>query len=405
MTRFRCLAGDCEATCCGGWGIAVEPAAHRRLKVLAEHDPALGELVERGIELTPGGPDYARLRFSESGGCSMLDEAGLCGIHRKLGHAALFDVCATYPRYANQIDGELSLLGTLSCPEVARLALLFDDAFEIDSVELDEAPRKLRNSFDTQRPYFRPFPLVRQALLKLLGLSGLDLLEKLFVLLWLGDKLRPVLHSGCGPVREHDLRAIFSALGEPEVVEGLAASFRVLSLDGALALLILHSALDPRAAGAASQTARFSAILREVWGHYGLSMPAGEGQVAVDLGAVWQRYVSLRGSLPAVVRTRVDVCLTRYAQNHVLTTPYMLSENLFDYAYDLVVRVAALRFLLNTRLAEFAGTAEELDRTIVEVVFTFGRAVEHADLPHRLQATLAAQGLARLAHAVSFLAV
>ena len=146
MTRFRCLAGDCEATCCGGWGIAVEPSANRRLKLLAKGDLALGQLLERGIELTPDGPDHARLRFLPSGDCSMLDDAGLCSIQAKFGHAALFDVCAAYPRYANEVDGELELFGTLSCPEVARLALLADDGFDVVTVELDEPPRKLRNS-------------------------------------------------------------------------------------------------------------------------------------------------------------------------------------------------------------------------------------------------------------------
>jgi hypothetical protein len=91
--------------------------------------------------------------------------------------------------------------------------------------------------------------------------------------------------------------------------------------------------------------------------------------------------------------------------NHVLTTPYMLSESFFVHVYDLVVRVACLRFLLSTKLSAFAGSAAELDRAIVEVTFAFARAVEHGDLPSRLQETLARQGLGSIAHATCFLSI
>lgn len=402
MTRFRCLAGDCEATCCGGWGIAVERSAHRRLTVLAEGDAALGQLLERGIEVTPDGPDYARLRFLPSGGCSMLDDAGLCSIHSKFGHAELFEVCASFPRYANEVDAELELFGTLSCPEVARLSLLADDAFEMTTAPLADAPRKLRNRFDTQKPYFRPFKLVRSALLKLLVEPAYGLSDKLFVLLWMSDKLRPVLHSGCSKVPEAELQTIFGALGEAPVLGALTSSFRSLALDGALPLLVLHAALQPaKGAAGGSQTARFDAILREVWGAFGLASNPSEAELLV----VWKSYTARRASIAGAARERIDTCLTRYAMNHVLTTPYMLSENLFEYAYDLVVRLASLRFLLHTRLAGFGGSPAELDQSIVEVTFNFARAVEHGDLPRRLQSTLALQGLAGLAHAACFLAV
>jgi len=402
MTRFRCLAGDCEATCCGGWGIAVEPSAHRRLKVLAAGDAALGQLLERGIEVTPEGPDYARLRFRSEGGCSMLDDAGLCSIHSKLGHAELFEVCASFPRYANQVDEELELFGTLSCPEVARLSLLAEDAFDMTVATPEELPRKLRNRFDTRKPYFRPFKSARAAVLQLLGEPGYGLSDKLFVLLWMGDKLRPVLFSGCGAVPEAQLEAVFAALGEAPVLGALTTSFRSLTLDGALPLLVLHAALQPSgASGEAAPNAGFDVILRETWAVLGLAGRPSEA----ELPAVWREYTSRRASLSSATRARIETCLTRYAMNHVWTTPYMLSENLFQYAYDLVVRLACLRFLLHTRLASFAHSQSEVDACIVEVTFRFARAVEHGDLPRRLQSTLAVQGLAGLAHAACFLAV
>jgi hypothetical protein len=218
----------------------------------------------------------------------------------------------------------------------------------------------------------------------------------------MSDKLRHALHSGCAKVPEAELKSIFGALSEAAVLGALTSSFRTLTLDGALPLLVLHAALQPaKGAQGGTQTSRFDDILREVWGGFGLANNPSEA----ELLTIWSLYTARRAALSSATRERIDTCLTRYAKNHVLTTPYMLSENLFAYAYDLVVRLAGLRFLLNTLLAGFAGSPAELDRRIVDVTFAFARAVEHAELPRRLQETLALQGLDGLAHAACFLTV
>ena len=406
MTRFRCLASDCEATCCGGGAVPVEPSTHRRLTLLAESDPAARALLEQGVELTPGGPDFARLRFLASGDCSMLDSAGLCRIHSKFGHGALFDVCATYPRYVNEIDGEVELFGTLSCPEISRLALLSDDGFEQESIELDALPRKLRNRFGTEQPYFQPYAAVRTALLRLLAEPDFKLAEKLFVLLWLADQLRPILHAGCRAVPAGDLQAVLGALAGPGVLPRLAATFRGLDIDGQLPLAVTWHALPPAAElRRGAQTERFDAIVRDVWATYDRRPGPSAEASAEQLSELWLHYVSQRAAIPGKVRDRVDVCLTRYAKNHVHTTPYMLSSSLFAYAYDLVVRLAILRFLLQTRLSGFDGSPAELDGQIVEVTYAFVRAVEHTDLLGRVQTLLDAQGLNGLPHALCFLSV
>jgi hypothetical protein len=359
MTRFSCLAGDCEATCCAAGRVPAERDGHVRLKLLTENDPALRALVDDVVELTPGGPEYGRLRFTEAGRCTMLEPSGLCGIHARFGHGALFNVCATYPRYFNQLDDDVELFGSLSCPEIARLALLADDGFEPEQLPLGESPRLFRNRFRTDEPYFAPYRLVRDALLRLLRESGYGLNEKLFVLLWASDKLRPVLHAGTGSVTLPALQSALSALSEPPVLGALTASFRGLALDAALA----------------------RSVLAQVLGGADAAPPADS----------------------PVVAERVEVCLGRFVQNHLLTTPYMLYENLFEFARDLVLRVAMLRFLLQQRLAGFAGTPAELDQQIVAVTFAFVRRVEHSSILAQLRQVLDEQGLSSFAHSVCFL--
>lgn len=406
MTRFRCLAGDCEATCCGGGVIPVEESNHRHLTVLAQGDrDALG-LLERGIERTPHGPGFARIRFDDAGECGMRDDAGLCRIHQRFGHDALFEVCATYPRYASQVDDEVELFGTLACPEAARLALLADDAFELSHFTLDEAPRVFRNHFRTDSPYYRSFKPVRAALVRLVSEPGYGLATKLFVLLWIADKLKGVLRQGGGSVPPTDLDRALSALSEPEVLNNLAESFEKLSLDASLAFSVIVASLRPPAEPRrGAQTAGFDATWRTVVSRCGPALAPGATPSEAELGEAWSRYARLAAELPREGDARVDLLLARYVVNHLLTTPYMLSSTLFDYAYDLVVRAACLRFLLTTALGERAWSEAERDAEIVRVTYSFVRAVEHTGVSAALRQALRAQGLDGLAHAVGFLAV
>jgi len=406
MTRFQCLGSDCEATCCGGGVIPVTEARHRRLKVLAQGDREASALLSRGIELTPGGPEHARIHFLESGECSMRDERGLCRIHTRFGHDELFEVCATYPRYASEIDDDIELFGSLACPEVARLALLADDGFELSQLMLDAAPRVLRNRFTTEKPYFKPFKQVRAAFVQLLSAPSQPLPEKLFAALWLSDKLKGVLYEGCAPILPLQLEKTLSALAEPAVLAQLSSNYRALELDGALPVSAVVAVLRPPVETRhGAQTAAFDALWRTVRARFGDAVAPGGTATDAELREVWLRYRELRRKVSYAATQRVELCLTRYAVNHVLTTPHMLSANLFAYAYDLVVQLACLSFLLHTRLAEFSGSEAELDRQIVETTYAFVRTVDHADLPRELEKLLQQQGIDGLAHAVCFLAL
>lgn len=373
MTRFRCLGGACEDTCCAGWTVPIDEPTHRRLKVLAAAEPMALQLLEEGIELTPNGSSFGRLKFGASGRCRMLDDTGLCGIHARLGTDALFDVCVTYPRYYSDVDGELELFGTVSCPEIARLCLLEEDSLELERTLEATRPRKLRNQFTSQSPYFRAFALVRAAFVELLSTPGPTLAEKSFALLWVAGKLGVVVHAQTTSLASDELTGALRALLEPRLVDELTASYRALELDGRLALSVIQSSLGEPAVG--------------------------------DPAAAWTEHVRRRAEVEDAALARLDECLTRYAINHLYTTPYMLSSSLPAYARDLTWRTAVLRYLLQRGLSGFKGSPAEIDRRVVEVVYRFGRRIEHSPLFDELGRLLEEQGLDTFAHTVGFLRV
>lgn len=80
-----------------------------------------------------------------SGECVKL-QGGLCSIHAQYGTDALGDACHFYPRITRAIGQTLHHTATLSCPEIARLALLESDEAAANSTEiwLERLPYSLK---------------------------------------------------------------------------------------------------------------------------------------------------------------------------------------------------------------------------------------------------------------------
>lgn len=131
-SRFVCIGGDCEDTCCAGWGVALDRESFLRYHDC--QDPVLRPLFLEHVQENPSSKssrDFGHIAPREDAcrSCGLLSDRRLCLIQERLGEEALSDICAHYPRTFYQV-GELHQMAlTLSCPEAARLALLAEDAF------------------------------------------------------------------------------------------------------------------------------------------------------------------------------------------------------------------------------------------------------------------------------------
>lgn len=119
VADFRCLGADCPTTCCAGWRLPLmdgDREAWDRVGALEELDAAIEERDDGGYDL---------VRDAETGAC-VHHTGGLCGVQSRFGEDALPWVCATYPRLARVVAGEVEVTASLSCPETARLVVSSD---------------------------------------------------------------------------------------------------------------------------------------------------------------------------------------------------------------------------------------------------------------------------------------
>lgn len=103
--------------------------------------PRMEHLVR--IAANPSDSQYARIQFTQSYRCPFLSAERLCGVHQEHGESYLPDICASYPRVTQRIDGLRETALLLSCPEAARLVLL-NPCLLPDESDTRELPRYQR---------------------------------------------------------------------------------------------------------------------------------------------------------------------------------------------------------------------------------------------------------------------
>lgn len=136
LHQFQCTGPACPDNCCNRFTVLVDPATLDKYQTQA---PELLSVVKekQGIGNV--------LAFDEQTGCCPKMEQGACTIHANYGTEFLTDVCHLYPRITRQLGDQLVMAGTVSCPEIARLALFGEAACELSEGETDRVPFNIKD--------------------------------------------------------------------------------------------------------------------------------------------------------------------------------------------------------------------------------------------------------------------
>ena len=113
--RFKCIADQCEHSCCVGWEIDIDGRTVERYKQLKS---GYGAVIADSVSME----DTPHFRLADHDRCPHLDERGLCKIILHVGEDYLCDICREHPRFYNYTTVAEVGLG-MSCCEAARLIL------------------------------------------------------------------------------------------------------------------------------------------------------------------------------------------------------------------------------------------------------------------------------------------
>jgi lysine-N-methylase len=111
---FKCVAAECEDTCCAGWAIMIDEESLDKYKKL---EGAIGNRVRNSV-------DWEKGSFCQyEGRCAFLNDDNLCDLHIEAGEPMLCNTCRDYPRHMEEFEGVREGSLSLSCIEAAKLIL------------------------------------------------------------------------------------------------------------------------------------------------------------------------------------------------------------------------------------------------------------------------------------------
>ena len=131
--EFGCITSKCKDNCCiGGWEIDIDDETYER------YNNMTGELKHKILDSITQNEDEEYCFKLCDGKCPMLDDNGLCEIHKNLGEDYLGVVCKQFPRYS-EYYGTIKESGIgLACEEAARIILSENRPFSMETAACDE---------------------------------------------------------------------------------------------------------------------------------------------------------------------------------------------------------------------------------------------------------------------------
>ncbi len=461
MVDFRCIGGDCEDNCChSGWAIYVDQEHLIKLRRVLPRsaqpaadgsaspatDGADGKAPKTDDRLPPfdqvvaplpkkerSERAYGQLRLGADGSCPLLGSGGLCRLHARFGEEVLPDTCATYPRHLSRVGQRLELAGSLSCPEIARRALLPADGTDLVPADLGLAGRgQLQHTAPPAaggqgEAAYRHLDVVRGAIVRLLSLPGYALRSRLFFATFLAHKCQSLRPGPHGVLDTDAFLQQAAMLNHPEALGELDRRLGESLSTAPLPLPLLLSLLRTQRRVPGGQA--FTQLVFEIAQTYRTddgSQAAGQTtneapatDPSVDrpapgagerMDVTFQaRRQAVEGAFPA----RLERYFFNYARHFWMKEWYLHSPSLAAHMQGFLARVALLRFALLSHPQALAAThaatpaAGEalLDALAVRVFYSLSRTLEHSG---GFRAALASEVDAKaptLADAISLLAV
>jgi len=136
LQTFKCIGGACEDNCCIGWDVDIDQSTYEKYQRVTQ--PVMKREFQRYVKKNPHmvhpSINYAFVVLTEEKKCSFLNADHLCMIQKHLGETYLSNVCDSFPRITNRIDGNTERFATASCPEVARMLVFEPEAMNLVEV-------------------------------------------------------------------------------------------------------------------------------------------------------------------------------------------------------------------------------------------------------------------------------
>ena len=208
---FKCIASECEDTCCAGWGIVIDDETYKKYQKV-EGD--FGDRLRSEI-VHDGGENIFVLKGND---CPFLNENKLCDIYNEVGEDALCYTCKQYPRYMEEFGGLREIGISLSCPEAARIILRNE---EKAIFELSENEEEVNSYNDINAKLYIELMQCRQIVLNILQDRDINLNTRVAIILCFTKEIQDKIDEN----EITDIKTVREKYSDKEFIKEVISSF------------------------------------------------------------------------------------------------------------------------------------------------------------------------------------
>lgn len=373
MQKFACIGSDCEDSCCSGWRVDIDEKTYQKYRRVkhAKLTPMFKNYISRNRS-NPTSLRYAQIKMDDNKSCTFLNDSKLCSIQLELGESYLSKVCSTYPRNINQVNESLEKSGTVSCPEIARLALLNPNGIVFDEiVENGEAQAGRRKLLNTQSQNVSPinpyFWNLRIFTIEILQDRTYELQNRLIFLGMFYKKLDEYMKQN----RYDDVPQLISSYKLMFSDPSLKSSFDAIPVQQVVQMELIKQIAQQRfvyGVGSKRYLDLYDKVLK--------GLDVSKDSILDEKAAAYDRAFH---SYYQPFMLQHEYILENYLVNHVYQNLFPLSgfPDLFDNYVLLVVHYAIIKL----HLIGLAGADQGLSTdSVIAAIQAFSKVIEHNTL-------------------------
>lgn len=368
MDNFECIGTSCEDSCCKSWRISIDKKTYLEYRKVKDQELFLN--LKKNItrnRTNASDNNYAKVHLTSNNRCPMLNQDSLCDIQQKLGEELLSMTCSTYPRIINQSNNKHEMSGVLSCPEIARLALLNQDKMEFTLYKDELRPKTLLNNRlnSNNKGPEKYFEELRAFTIQVLQYRSYSLSDRLIVLGMFFNKLQEVIleNSDSGIPQLIDY---YTKIIESDIRETLSNLEAIPTLQ----MLMLNEVSKERL--------KFSITgerYKECYDQF-LKGILPDGDDTIEKTS--ERYTEAFSKYYLPFMEKHEYILENYLVNYVFRTlfPFGSLKSVFDEYAMLILRFS----LIKMHLIGISGYTKEINFDIViKLIQSFEKEIEHND--------------------------
>lgn len=180
---FRCVAAECEDTCCAGWAIMIDEDTLEKYK---NFKGPFGNRLKNSIDWKEG----SFLQYNKR--CAFLNDDNLCDLHMEAGEHMLCDTCRDYPRHKEEYEGLREGSLSLSCIEAAKIILGCTEPVQFIAFEDEEEDEEFE---DFDYLLFTKLMDAREKMIQMLQNRDVDIMIRIAMVLELAQKMQDLLDA------------------------------------------------------------------------------------------------------------------------------------------------------------------------------------------------------------------